>query len=132
MATTTKTSTTLDLTKAEIAYLALYLGKAETRDKICRAIQYGSKFISDGQPGVAATVDKNTSLARKVFRLLKVAVSFITSLTCLLVGSFSCLYLGDKGIEWEGQVQCQYLKASKCEWCFLGQNTMSQKFSSQL
>ncbi|CAI5467468.1 unnamed protein product [Closterium sp. Yama58-4] len=35
------------------------------------AIQYGSKFISGGEPGVAATVDKNTSLARKVFRLLK-------------------------------------------------------------
>ncbi|CAI5968915.1 unnamed protein product [Closterium sp. NIES-65] len=35
------------------------------------AIQYGSKFISGGEPGIAATVDKNTSLARKVFRLLK-------------------------------------------------------------
>jgi hypothetical protein len=70
MATATKTST-LDLTRAEVAFLALYLGKAETRDKVCRAIQYGSKFISDGQPGTAATVEKNTSLARKVFRLLK-------------------------------------------------------------
>lgn len=58
-------------TRAHIALLALYLGKAETRDKICRAIQYGSKFVSGGEPGVAANVDKNTSLARKVFRLLK-------------------------------------------------------------
>ncbi|KAF2315350.1 hypothetical protein GH714_038900 [Hevea brasiliensis] len=44
---------------------------AEARDKICRAIQYGSKFLSNGQPGTAQNVDKSTSLARKVFRLLK-------------------------------------------------------------
>lgn len=61
----------LDATRAELAFLALYLSKAETRDKICRAIQYGSKFISGGESGVASQVDKSTSLARKVFRLLK-------------------------------------------------------------
>ncbi|CAB94143.1 putative protein [Arabidopsis thaliana] len=67
--------TTLDLTRAELALIVLYLNKAEARDKICRAIQYGSKFLSGGQPGTAQTVDKNTSLARKVFRLFKQMVS---------------------------------------------------------
>jgi Peroxisomal biogenesis factor 11 (PEX11) len=65
--------TTLDTTRAELALLVLYLNKAEARDKICRAIQYGSKFISNGEPGTAQNVDKTTSLARKVFRLFKVA-----------------------------------------------------------
>lgn len=64
--------TTLDLSRAELALIVLYLNKAEARDKICRAIQYGSKFLSGGQTGTAQTVDKNTSLARKVFRLFKV------------------------------------------------------------
>ncbi|KAJ6710062.1 PEROXISOMAL BIOGENESIS FACTOR 11 [Salix koriyanagi] len=58
---------TLDATRAELALIVLYLNKAEARDKICRAIQYGSKFLSDGQPGTAQNVDKSTSLARKVF-----------------------------------------------------------------
>ncbi|KAJ7560878.1 hypothetical protein O6H91_03G004100 [Diphasiastrum complanatum] len=61
----------LDEARAEIAFLVLYLNKAEARDKICRAIQYGAKFISNGEAGAAAQVDKSTSLARKVFRLLK-------------------------------------------------------------
>jgi len=64
-------STALDTTRAELALLVLYLNKAEARDKICRAIQYGSKFISNGEPGTAQNVDKTTSLARKVFRLFK-------------------------------------------------------------
>ncbi|MBA0605207.1 hypothetical protein Godav_017802 [Gossypium davidsonii] len=62
---------TLDATRAELALIVLYLNKAEARDKICRAIQYGSKFLSNGQPGTAQNVDKSTSLARKVFRLFK-------------------------------------------------------------
>lgn len=62
---------TLDATRAELALAVLYLNKAEARDKICRAIQYGSKFLSNGQPGAAQNVDKTTSLARKVFRLFK-------------------------------------------------------------
>lgn len=62
---------TLDANRAELALIVLYLNKAEARDKICRAIQYGSKFISNGQPGTAQVVDKQTSLARKVFRLFK-------------------------------------------------------------
>lgn len=61
----------LDTTRAQIAILALYLNKAEARDKICRAIQYGAKCVSGGEAGVAQQVDKTTSLARKVFRLLK-------------------------------------------------------------
>ncbi|KAI3993345.1 hypothetical protein MKX01_010088 [Papaver californicum] len=55
--------TTLDATRAELALLILYLNKAEARDKICRAIQYGSKFLSNGEPGTAANVDKSTSFA---------------------------------------------------------------------
>ncbi|OMP00522.1 Peroxisomal biogenesis factor 11 [Corchorus olitorius] len=62
---------TLDATRAELALIVLYLNKAEARDKICRAIQYGSKFLSNGEPGTAQNVDKSTSLARKVFRLFK-------------------------------------------------------------
>ncbi|KAJ3682103.1 hypothetical protein LUZ60_014676 [Juncus effusus] len=61
----------LDATRAELGLLVLYLNKAEARDKICRAIQYGSKFISNGQPGTAKNVDSSTTLARKVFRLFK-------------------------------------------------------------
>ena len=67
---------TLDATRAELALIVLYLNKAEARDKICRAIQYGSKFLSNGEPGTAQNVDKQTSLARKVFRLFKVLYFF--------------------------------------------------------
>ncbi|XP_028773576.1 peroxisomal membrane protein 11C-like [Neltuma alba] len=62
---------TVDATRAELGLLVLYLNKAEARDKICRAIQHGSKFPSDGQPGTAQNVDRSTTLARKVFRLFK-------------------------------------------------------------
>jgi len=71
---------TLDATRAELGLLVLYLGKAEARDKICRAIQYGSKFLSNGEPGTAQNVDKTTSLARKVFRLFK----FVNDLHALI------------------------------------------------
>ncbi|PON62663.1 Peroxisomal biogenesis factor [Trema orientale] len=71
---------TLDVSRAELALVVLYLNKAETRDKICRAIQYGSKFLSNGQPGTAQNVDKSTSLARKVFRLFK----FVNDLHALI------------------------------------------------
>lgn len=67
---------TLDGTRADLALIVLYLNKTEARDKICRAIQYGSKFLSNGQPGTAQDVDKSTSLARKVFRLFKVKLLF--------------------------------------------------------
>eukprot|EP00262_Sarcandra_glabra_P006634 TRINITY_DN189_c0_g1_i2.p1 TRINITY_DN189_c0_g1~~TRINITY_DN189_c0_g1_i2.p1 ORF type:complete len:236 (-),score=35.57 TRINITY_DN189_c0_g1_i2:177-884(-) len=72
--------TTLDATRAELGLLVVYLNKAEARDKICRAIQYGSKFLSNGQPGSAQNVDKSTSLARKVFRLFK----FVNDLHALI------------------------------------------------
>ncbi|KAL6569466.1 Peroxisomal biogenesis factor [Orobanche minor] len=72
--------TSLDVARAELALAVLYLNKAEARDKICRAIQYGSKFLSNGQPGTAQNVDKSTSLARKVFRLFK----FINDLHALI------------------------------------------------
>ncbi|XP_054782971.1 peroxisomal membrane protein 11C isoform X1 [Prosopis cineraria] len=71
---------TLDATRAELALIVLYLNKAEARDKICRAIQYGSKFLSNGEPGTAQNVDKQTSLARKVFRLFK----FVNDLHALI------------------------------------------------
>ncbi|KAJ6814268.1 peroxisomal membrane protein 11D-like isoform X2 [Iris pallida] len=71
---------TLDATRAELALLVSYLNKAEARDKICRAIQYGSKFVSNGEPGAAQNVDKTTSLARKVFRLFK----FVNDLHALI------------------------------------------------
>ncbi|KAK4787551.1 hypothetical protein SAY86_011384 [Trapa natans] len=70
----------LDVARTELALAVLYLNKAEARDKICRAIQYGSRFISDGQPGTAQNVEKSTSLARKVFRLFK----FINDLHALI------------------------------------------------
>lgn len=70
----------LDATRAELGLLVLYLNKAEARDKICRAIQYGSKFLSNGEPGKAQNVDKTTSLARKVFRLFK----FVNDLHALI------------------------------------------------
>ncbi|CAH9096926.1 unnamed protein product [Cuscuta europaea] len=72
--------TALDVTRTELALAVMYLNKAEARDKICRAIQYGSKFLSNGEPGTAQNVDKSTSLARKVFRLFK----FINDLHALI------------------------------------------------
>ncbi|KAK9056208.1 hypothetical protein SSX86_027298 [Deinandra increscens subsp. villosa] len=71
---------TLDVVRTELALAVLYLNKAEARDKICRAIQYGSKFVSNGEPGTAQNVDKSTSLARKVFRLFK----FVNDLQALI------------------------------------------------
>lgn len=70
----------LNVARTELALAVLYLNKAEARDKICRAIQYGSKFLSNGEPGTAQSVDKSTSLARKVFRLFK----FINDLHALI------------------------------------------------
>ncbi|CAA2962166.1 peroxisomal membrane 11C [Olea europaea subsp. europaea] len=70
----------LDVARTELALVVLYLNKAEARDKICRAIQYGSKFLSNGEPGTAQNVDKSTSLARKVFRLFK----FVNDLHALI------------------------------------------------
>lgn len=70
----------LDVTRAELALAVLYLNKAETRDKICRSIQYGSRFLSNGEPGTAQNVEKSVSLARKVFRLFK----FINDLHALV------------------------------------------------
>ncbi|KAL7238791.1 hypothetical protein ACSBR2_004815 [Camellia fascicularis] len=71
---------TLDVARTELALVVLYLNKAEARDKICRAIQYGSKYLSNGEPGTAQNVDKSTSLARKVFRLFK----FVNDLHALM------------------------------------------------
>jgi hypothetical protein len=72
----------LEATRAELGLVVQYLNKAEARDKICRAIQYGSKFISNGQPGTAQNVDRSTTLARKVFRLCKVTLTLSLDLLC--------------------------------------------------
>ena len=45
--------TSLDTVRGDLSLVVLYLSKAEARDKICRAIQYGSKFLSNGEPGPA-------------------------------------------------------------------------------
>lgn len=83
---------TLDVTRTELALVVLYLNKAEARDKICRAIQYGSKFLSNGEPGTAQNVDRSTALARKVFRLCK--VSFCHIYTTEEFGLFYCCSVG--------------------------------------
>jgi len=83
---------TLDVARTELAFAVLYLNKAEARDKICRAIQYGSKFWSNGEPGTAQNVDKSTSLARKVFRLFKVWPNCINNCRAMLF-SFNCFGL---------------------------------------
>ncbi|XP_075518684.1 peroxisomal membrane protein 11D-like [Primulina tabacum] len=70
----------LDVARAELALAVLYLNKAETRDKICRSIQYGSRFLGNGEQGTAQNVEKSVSLARKVFRLFK----FINDLHALI------------------------------------------------
>lgn len=70
----------LNVAREDLALAVSYLDKAEARDKICRAIQYGSKFLSNGEPGTAQNVDKSTTLARKVFRLFK----FINDLEALI------------------------------------------------
>ena len=70
----------IDTARAELALPIFYLNKAEARDKICRAIQYGSKFISNGEPGIAQNVDQSTSLAGKVSGLFK----FVNDLHALL------------------------------------------------
>ncbi|THG06683.1 hypothetical protein TEA_023400 [Camellia sinensis var. sinensis] len=75
-----KKMSTLDVARAELGLAVLYLNKAEARDKICRAIQYGSKYLSNREPGTAQNVDKSTSLARKVFRLFK----FVNDLHALI------------------------------------------------
>lgn len=82
----------LNVAREDLALAVSYLNKAEARDKICRAIQYGSMFLSNGEPGTAQNVDKSTSLARKVFRLFKVSLS---SRFCWYIAVFSiyCIQL---------------------------------------
>ncbi|GJZ38918.1 hypothetical protein Tco_0585481 [Tanacetum coccineum] len=41
----------LDIARTEVALAVLYLTKAEAEDQICRAIQYGSKFLNNGEAG---------------------------------------------------------------------------------
>ncbi|KAM7260876.1 hypothetical protein ACFE04_026351 [Oxalis oulophora] len=70
----------LDTARAELGLVILYLNKSEGRDKLCRALQYGSKFLSNGEPGLAQNIDKQTSWARKLFRLFK----FVNDLHALI------------------------------------------------
>ncbi|CAH8386343.1 unnamed protein product [Eruca vesicaria subsp. sativa] len=64
--------TKLDLTRAELALVVLYLNKAEARDKICRAIQYGSKFVSGGP------LKDYFKLAKEIVRVYKVVGNAVT------------------------------------------------------
>nr|GEW57605.1 peroxisomal membrane protein 11D-like [Tanacetum cinerariifolium] len=61
----------LDIARTEVALTVLYLTKAEARDQICRAVQYGPEFPSNGKAGTTQNVDKASSLASRVFRLFK-------------------------------------------------------------
>ncbi|GJT75969.1 peroxisomal membrane protein 11D-like protein [Tanacetum coccineum] len=70
----------LDRAKDEVARVVLYLSKAEARDQICRAIQYGSEFPSNGEAGTTQNVDKASSLASRVFRLFKIGLDGIRML----------------------------------------------------
>jgi len=136
--------TTLDASRAELAFLVLYLSKAEARDKICRAIQYGSKFLSNGEPGTAQNVDKSTSLARKVFRLFKYVNELhslltpppkATPLPLILLGKSKNALLGTflalDQIVWAGRTGI-YKNKERADligrislFCFLGANICS-------
>ncbi|GKD48124.1 peroxisomal membrane protein 11D-like protein [Tanacetum coccineum] len=48
----------LDISRTEVALAVQYLTKAEARDQICRAIQYGSKFLTNGEARTTQNVDK--------------------------------------------------------------------------
>ncbi|MCO5554119.1 hypothetical protein L7F22_007645 [Adiantum nelumboides] len=107
----------MDSRSTQLSVLASYLDQAEARDRICRAIQYGSKFISGGMEGVAQQVDLSTGLARKVFRLLK-SVNELEALVTrseksehfslvLLNKSKSCLmatFLALDNLVWAGRI----------------------------
>ncbi|EEC79907.1 hypothetical protein OsI_21452 [Oryza sativa Indica Group] len=132
----------LESARADLALLILYLNKAEARDKICRAIQYGSKFVSNGQPGPAQNVDKSTSLARKVFRLFKFVNDLHalisppakgTPLPLILLGksknALLSTFLFLDQIVWAGRTGI-YKNKERAEflskiafYCFLGSNT---------
>ncbi|KAJ3692706.1 hypothetical protein LUZ60_011801 [Juncus effusus] len=71
---------TLEMARFDVAVIALYFNKAEARDKFCRAIQYGAKFVGNGQPGTLQNVERSSSLARKSFRLFK----FVNDMYALL------------------------------------------------
>ncbi|GKC28918.1 hypothetical protein Tco_1036212, partial [Tanacetum coccineum] len=61
----------LDIARTEVAPAILYLTKAKARDQICKVIQYGSKFLTNGEAGTTQNVDKASSLASRVFCLFK-------------------------------------------------------------
>ncbi|GJY75024.1 peroxisomal membrane protein 11D-like protein [Tanacetum coccineum] len=70
----------LDIARTEVALVVLYLSKAEARDQICRAIQYGSEFPSNGEAGTTQNIDKASSLTSRVFRLFKIGLDGIRML----------------------------------------------------
>lgn len=140
----------LDAVRGDLALLILYLNKAEARDKICRAIQYGSKFISNGEPGPAQNVDKSTSLARKVFRLCKFVNDLHalisppakgTPLPLILLGksknAMLSTFLFLDQIVWAGRTGI-YKNKERAEflgriafYCFLGSNPPSEKVAAR-
>ncbi|XP_062227903.1 peroxisomal membrane protein 11-5-like [Phragmites australis] len=132
----------LESVRGDLSLVILYLNKAEARDKICRAIQYGSKFLSKGEPGPAQNVDKSTSLARKVFRLFKFVNDLHalisppakgTPLPLILLGksknALLSTFLFLDQIVWAGRTGI-YKNKERAEflgriafYCFLGSNT---------
>uniref|UniRef100_A0A251TT61 Putative peroxisomal biogenesis factor 11 n=1 Tax=Helianthus annuus TaxID=4232 RepID=A0A251TT61_HELAN len=83
---------TLDVARTELALRVLYLNKAEARNKICRAIQYGSNFVSNGKPGTAQNVDKSTSLATLSMICMLLSVQLLQELR------FHLFYWGRSGV----------------------------------
>ncbi|GJS25115.1 hypothetical protein Tco_0453747 [Tanacetum coccineum] len=51
-----RTKLTPGLARTELALAVLYLTKAEAEDQICRAIQYGSKFLNNGEAGATLSM----------------------------------------------------------------------------
>ncbi|KAM0014193.1 putative peroxisomal biogenesis factor 11 [Helianthus debilis subsp. tardiflorus] len=99
---------TLDVARTELALRVLYLNKAEARDKICRAIQYGSNVVSNGKPGTAQNVDKSTSLATKVFRLSSLSmICMLLSVQLLQELRFHLFYWGSRKMR---QLSCSLTK----------------------
>ncbi|KAH7441710.1 hypothetical protein KP509_03G050300 [Ceratopteris richardii] len=57
--------------KSILSDLVLYLNHPRTRDNLCKVIQFGSRFVSGGNEGLAEQVSSSVAVSRKVFCLLK-------------------------------------------------------------
>ncbi|KAK9095232.1 hypothetical protein Scep_026701 [Stephania cephalantha] len=99
---------TLDATRAELALVVLYLNKAEARDKICRAIQYGSKFLSNGEAVPLKMLINQLAWLGKFFAFLSMSMICMLSLVQLFKELLFQLFY------WESQkMHCYQLS---CFW----------------